>query len=112
MPVYCYKAKDGEVVDKVFRMGKAPKKITLADGRVAERSFQAENLPRAAGRGWPMEPCFASGVSATQAPELRKFFADHGCKTEVTNDGDPIYTSPGHRKKALKLRGMYDKSGY
>jgi hypothetical protein len=59
-----------------------------------------------------MEPCFASGVNAVQAPELRKFLADRGCATEVTSEGDPIYRSAGHRKKALKLRGMYDKASY
>jgi hypothetical protein len=59
-----------------------------------------------------MAPCVGSGVNAEQAPELRKFLADRGCPTAVTNDGDPVYTSAGHRRKALKLRGMCDKGGY
>ena len=112
MPIYCYKTADGEVVDRVFAMGKAPEAITLDDGRPAERNFQAEHSPRTAGGGWPMEPCFASGVNASQAGELREFFAKHGCKTEVTSDGDPIYISPSHRKRALKVRGIHDKASY
>jgi hypothetical protein len=111
---YCYQTGDGEIVDRVFCMGKAPERITLDDGRVAERSFQAEHsgTRRAGGECWPMKPCFASGVNASQAGELRKFLSDRGCKTEVTGDGDPIYTSPAHQKRALKLRGMHNKASY
>ena len=56
--------------------------------------------------------CVASGVHASQAGELRKFFRDHGCPTEVTADGNPVYRNKAHRDKALKLRGFKDKSGY
>lgn len=59
-----------------------------------------------------MEPCCASGVHASQAQELREHLADRGCPTEVTTDGDPIYTSAAHRKKALKCRGMFDKASF
>jgi hypothetical protein len=95
-------------------MGDAPERIHLPDGRTADRSFAAEHGPRrrAGGECWPMKPCFASGVNAGQAGELRKYLADRGCKTAVTGDGDPIYTSAGHRKRALKLRSMHDRSSY
>lgn len=114
IPTYCYSTEDGtEVHDRIFRMGEAPEQITLDDGRVAKRSFQAENSPRKArGEGWPMEPCVASGVNAAQAPELRKFLEDRGCSTEVTGNGDPIYRSPSHRKQALKLRGLFDRASF
>ena len=92
-------------------MGDAPKSILLDDGRVALRDFAAEHTSRRAGSGWPMT-CFASGVHASQADELRRYLADRGCPTEVTRDGDPVYTSASHRKKALKLRGMYDRQSY
>jgi hypothetical protein len=94
-------------------MGKAPASVTLPDGRVAERDLCAEHSGRnARGELWPMEPCVASGVNAAQAGELRKFLLDHGCPTEVTRDGDPIYRNPEHRKRALRLRHMHDRSAY
>lgn len=92
-------------------MGEAPRAITLESGVVAERDFSAEHNPRRAGAGWPME-CIASGVNAYQAQDLRDFFAKHGENVEVTNDGNPVYTSLGQRKRLLKLRGFYDKSSY
>jgi hypothetical protein len=111
--MYCFKTDDGEIVEQFFSMSDVPTQVFTTDGRKAVRDFQAENSPRGArGNCWPMEPCFASGVNAAQAPELRKFLADRGCATEVTSEGDPIYRSAGHRKKALKLRGMYDKASY
>lgn len=93
-------------------MGKAPKSIKI-DGILAHRDFPAEHSPRTAGgESWPMAPCYASGVNAVQAGELRKHLADRGVPTEVTSEGDPVYTSPGHRKKALAVRGMHDNAGY
>jgi hypothetical protein len=111
---YCYETEDGEIVDRVFSMGKAPERITLDDGRGATRSFQAEHAGSrpAGGECWPMAPCVASGVNAEQAGELRKHLADRGCRTEVTANGDPIYTSAAHRKRALKIRGFFDKASY
>ena len=59
----------------------------------------------------PLE-CFASGVHASQAQDLRDFFHNHGESVEVTNNGDPVYTSANQRKRCLKLRGFVDKSSY
>ncbi len=106
-------------------MGEAPSKILRDATRVDsdgtkvpygpvtfKRDFAAE---RGGGsnhsKNWPME-CFASGVNAAQAPELRKFFKKKGFECEVSVNGDPIYTSPSHRRKALKLRGFVDRAGY
>ena len=112
MPTYCYKTEEGETAEAIFAMGEAPEMI-LVGGQEAVRDFQAEQggAPRSTGSGWPMAPCFASGVNAAQAPELRKFLADRGCPTEVTSDGDPVYRSPAHQKKALGLRNLHNKAG-
>ena len=61
--------------------------------------------------GWPIK-CYASGVNADQAQELRDYLQDAGVKTEVTPDGDPVYTSPLHRKRALKARGFHDNNSF
>jgi hypothetical protein len=111
MPTYCYSDDVGKVHERVFRMGQAPKLIRLNDGRVAVRDFQAEHVSMPSSAGWPLE-CIASGVNAAQAGELREFFRVNGCPTEVTNDGNPVYTSASHRRKALKLRGMHDRNSF
>lgn len=111
MPCYCFTTADGETVEQFFSMADVPPSVELDDGRIAERDFSAEHAPRCAGGGWPMV-CCASGVHESQAQELRDFFKVNSCPTEVTNDGDPIYRDAQHRKRALKLRGMYDRASY
>lgn len=111
MPTYCYSTPDGEIIERFFRMGDAPKAIRLPDGRRATRDMEAEHSPRRAGGGWPMV-CFASGVHASQAGELREYFRQHGCPTEVTPAGDPVYRDAQHRKRALKCRNMFDRTSY
>ena len=109
VPTYLYVTEDGETAERVCPMGEAPGFVRIS-GKIARRDYSAEhaNIPSAS--GWPMEPCVASGVGAEQAGELRKFFKDHGCPTEVTADGDPVYQSKVHRERALKLRKMHDRN--
>jgi hypothetical protein len=61
---------------------------------------------------WPALECCASGVHASQAQELRDFFRSRGESIEVSNDGNPVYTSPGQRRRCLKMRGMYDRNDF
>jgi len=131
LPTYCYRTESGDILERVFPMGRAPEAITfypseLGEGKgVAIRDYGAEGVtgtvvgtlnPTRANqkpkRPWPMQPCVASGVHPNQAQELRDYLAKRGCPTEVTKDGDPIYTSAAHRKKALKIRGFYDKASF
>jgi hypothetical protein len=118
--IYCYCTEDGLTVEKVFQAGHAPDQITLPNGKVAIRDRGTElasSIISVRGgssgrnRAWPMA-CTASGVHPSQAGELRKHLAERGCKTEVTPAGDPVYTSPAHRRKALKIRGMHDKNSF
>jgi len=108
--IYCYETKTGKVVERVFALGKAPKSVKV-DGKVAKRSFTAEHASVPATAGWPME-CYASGVHADQAGDLRKEFNRVGVKCEVSSEGNPIYTSAKHRKQCLKSRGFIDKAAY
>ena len=87
--------------------------VISADVTVFDRDFVAERVggQRPGNAGWPIE-CVSSGVNAEQAPELRKFFKDRNFNCEVTCNGDPVYTSPTHRRKALKLRGFRDNAGF
>ncbi len=120
MPTYCYKANDGERAEVDCARGKAPGEIVLPsttgtktyyrDYRTelsGTMSFVKSSSDRPS-RPWPMT-CVASGVHADQGAELSEHLGKRGCPTEV-KDGDPVYTSAAHRKKALKIRGFADKS--
>lgn len=114
MPTYCYRSRDRRrtLITRVFPVSERPETIKVK-GRIFDRSRadEWEGVSVPATSGWPME-CVASGVHPSQAGELRKYFADHGCPTEVTADGNPVYRSAAHRRKALKLRGFKDKASY
>lgn len=119
MPNYCYERPDGEIFERAYPMGEAPDFLVDA-GQTCIRSFQAEITTQSVSvkggsghvrRTWPMT-CYGSGVNADQAPELRKHLKDAGVPTEVTRNGDPVYTSAAHRRKALKARGLVDKNSF
>lgn len=110
MPIYCYKTVNDLVVERLFDIGKAPP-VILVNGVRAERCIAAELVSVPSRTGWPLT-CCASGVNAEDADKLRDHLAERGIPTEVTDDGDPVYTSHTHRKKALKARGFIDKAGY
>jgi len=109
MPTYCYES-CGHIIERVFPVGRAPRAIRIGR-RMARRSFQAERKGFPASKGWPLT-CFASGVNANQAEELHGFLAMKGVPTEVTKDGDPVYRDARHRRRALKARGLFDRSSY
>jgi hypothetical protein len=55
---------------------------------------------------------YAVGVGASQVPEQREADLKAGVPTEYTSEGDPIFTSRGHRKKYLKHIGFHDRNSY
>ena len=111
MPIYCYR-NGRHVIERNFSVKERPESVVFK-GRTYRRDraseFSGIGVPASA--GWPLT-CAASGVSPEQAGELRKFYAEHGVPTEVTKDGNPVYRSAAHRKKALKIRGMHDRSAF
>jgi len=100
MPIYCYKAPDHGIIELAFPSGEAPPCSTISI------RGQGRNT-----RTYPMT-CYASGVHPDQAGDLRQYLQERGCPTEVTPQGDPVYTSAAHRKKALKLRGLHDRNSF
>jgi len=112
MPMYCYQDRRGNIHERNFSSSTPiPSHIVLPGGSRAKRSFQAETKSFPPTKGWPLT-CFASGVHASQAQELRDHLTSKGVPTEVTRDGDPVYRDAKHRRKALKVRGMVDKSSF
>ncbi len=115
MATFCFSDESGGVtVERDYPVGKAPESIKLDDGRRAHRDYAAEHRTpvRRAGAGWPMPPCYASGVHASQAGELREFLRKSGVPTEVNRNGDPIYRNVSHQRAALKVRGMHNNADY
>lgn len=110
MPTYCYENEKGEIKEKVYPIGLAPKIINV-NGVDFKRSFQAENVGTPPTKGWPIE-CLGSGVNAAQRQELGDFLKKKGVPTEISEDGNPIYRDANHRKKALKVRNFVDKASY
>lgn len=92
-------------------MGHAPRQIDI-NAKLFVRDFNAERVAVPSTAGWPLKPCFASGVHPEQAQELRDGLRGAGVATEVTSGGDPIYTSAVHRKKALAVRGIHDNNSF
>lgn len=105
---YAYENPDGSVFWHEQPLSAGPPPEHLAGAR---RSYRTEQVGGPHPKGWPMT-CFASGVHAGDAQKLRDEFKRVGVPTEVTSDGDPVYTSPEHRRRALKARGMHDRAAY
>jgi hypothetical protein len=113
MPVYCYRTNEGQVIERVFAMGKAPVFIDLGDGTTAERDIMAEHPPKGRHSGpWPLH-CLACGVAPWQAKEMSKKAAEAGVPTEFDSQGDAVFTSRGHRARYMKTFGFFDRdAGY
>lgn len=107
---FWYETPDETVHQRQFPMGGAPLTISV-DGVTAKRSYRAESKGGKSTRGWPIT-CYASGVNANQAQDLRDEFKRINVPTEVTPDGDPVYTDAAHRRRALKARGFHDRASY
>ena len=109
---YAYELPDETVVWREFPMIGAPiPKTVEVHGVTAKRSYRSEVKGGKPTKGWPIT-CYASGVNADQAQDLRDEFKRVGVPTEVTRDGDPVYRDSGHRKRALKARGIHDRAAY
>ncbi len=113
MAIFCYLDEDEVGHELHFPCGEAPEELQLKNGKRAKRNRAAELYTKTAPskRGWPME-CYASGVHPNQANELRNHLQKKGVPTTVTENGDPVYESKEHRKRALRARGMFDKDAF
>jgi len=110
MPIFCYEKEPGEIVERFFDVGEAPDEI-IENGVKMRRVWSVQRISVPATTGWPIT-CYATGVNAKDAGELRDFLKAKGVPTEVTPDGDPIYRDHAHRRRALKARGFIDRAGY
>jgi len=117
MPVYAFRCeKCGTPEEKVFEVEKRKSEIKCGScGGKSERDFCAEHdksntAPDAYSRPLISE---SMGVGPDQAKEATRRYAEAGCPTDFTPDGQCIIRSRSHRNKLLQLNGMRDNdAGY
>jgi len=110
MPQYCFTDSTGCTIQKVFRMGKAPKTVNT-NGRTFYRDIPAEHRSfRDTPGNWPKK-CDATGVHPDQIEDAYALSRAQGCPTEFTSDGRRIFTNAQHRKRWCELSGYYDRNG-
>lgn len=105
--IYCYATEDGQVIERDFPMGTAPKDI-LVKGQVAHRSFQAEHAAQKSDKGqfnaeWPKRS-EAMGVHPSQIEEAKKLCPS----SEFDKDGALIARDQKHLAQCAKEAGMTD----
>jgi len=76
---------------------------------VMHRDFKADFSKQRHGDIWPMAS-YAAGVHYKQISEMRKFDKQHEVPTDYTEDGDPVFTGPKHRKKYCEAHGLFDRN--
>jgi len=111
MATYCFICKTCQKKQEVVRpMSESDLPLLCdIDGFVMDRDFSAELGRQYHGDIWSMAS-YAAGVHHKQIPEMRKFDAEHEVKTDYTDDGDPIFTGPKHRKKYCEAHSLYDRN--
>jgi len=76
---------------------------------IMQRDFQTDfGGPQHCGN-WPMTS-YAAGVHPKQIPEMVEFDKKHGVPTHYSEDGDPVFTSPSHRRKYCMVHGLFDRN--
>ncbi len=116
MPIYCFRCpKCDNTFEEVRRVKdyEAPA-VCLDCDCDAWRDLRVEHsgIRDSGCAAWP-KYCDASGVHPDQIPEAREHLRSRGVPTDFLPDGRAVYTSRGHRKKALKAVGMHDRNaGY
>lgn len=114
MPIYCYTTNDGKITaEKLFPIGKAPKRITLSGGRLAFRDMTAERKGGTkVSANWPMASD-AAGVNPDQRQEAYDESVRLGVPTEFNSEGQAVFTSAAHRKEYCEKNGLFDRNaGY
>lgn len=113
MPMYVYRAQDGTLVERFYRIADAPGTIVLDNGQIGVldiAAMHAGSHPTAAPSNWPMLSD-ALGVNPVQVREAEEHARSIGIPTSFTADGRAILESPGHRRRYAQALGFMDRSG-
>lgn len=110
MPNYCFEAKNGEVVHRIFRMKECPRSITV-DGRAFNKNIvciHSDARPAIGKAKWPI--CSESAaVHPSQIAEAIEFNKQRGCPTDFDRHGRPEWRDAGHKKRFLRVNRFFEK---
>ncbi len=115
MPIYSYRDADGRIHERVYPLGKAPRRIGLKGGGFAKRDIPADfrlRPPQAStgDQAWPIHSD-AVGVLPSQREEAIAEAARVGVPTDFDHQGRAILRSREHRKRYCEALGFYDRNG-
>ena len=79
------------------------------DAFVMQRDYKADFGKQRFGEIWPFAS-YAAGASPSEVPALHEFDMKNGVPTDYSDDGDPIFRSPSHRKKYCEAHGLFDRN--
>ncbi len=107
MPQYCYTSSEGQTVERLFSMGKAPRTVTEGDICFV-RDIPAEWDGRRNSDPYP-KLSDALGVLGSQASEASRHLHEQGVPTEFTSDGRCVVESNSHQNRIMEALGMHDR---
>jgi len=76
---------------------------------VMSRDYKTDFGRQHHGDIWPMES-YAAGVHPKQIPEMVEFDKKHGVPTDYSEDGDPVFRGPRHRRRYCEAHGLFDRN--
>ena len=110
MPVYTYKCSCGQTQEINRPMKDYKKRVRCKKcKKIMRRDFQADFGKQYFGDIWPMAS-YAAGVHPKQIPEMREIDRKNGVPTDYTEDGDPVFTGPKHRREYCEVHGLFDRN--
>jgi hypothetical protein len=113
VPTYCYTSEDGTVTEeRTFSIGKAPRVVRGADGRLLVRDYKAEHPKQRYGDTYPLVS-EALGVAESQAKQAEAHSRKIGVPTHFDERGRAIFRSRKHRNDYIKKMKFRDRdAGY
>jgi hypothetical protein len=114
--IYCYRCQRegcGTVLELALPVSKAKFRPTCYDcGEKMSRDWTREHETQSPTGTWPMK-CEALAVHPLDAKSAQESAKKRGIHTDFTKSGEPVFTSPGHRKRYCESYGYFAKNaGY
>ena len=112
MPTYCYTTGDGQTHERIYPMGRCPKRIRV-DGKVAHRDLVAEHGGIPSGQhGYPYWSDTLFAIPSTQEA-WREHYNRNGVKDVEYNAGGQLkINSRSHLKALMKAAHLNEANTY
>jgi hypothetical protein len=113
MPLYSFTSRDGETIEVEYPLhAKRPDRIRRK-GKTFTRNIAADHngFEDTCGKGWPIHS-EALGVHPKQIQEAMAADRRDGVPTDYDRAGRPILRDAAHRRRFLRAKGFFDRSGF